>query len=265
VTLSWTAASGATTYTLKRSLVTGGPYTDFVQPGIAGTTFTDGGLTNGATYFYVVSGSNGGGEGPNSTQVSSTPSAGPTWSDQDIGTVGAAGSFTQSGTVFTVKGAGADIWTTTDAFHFVYRNITGNATIIAKVTTVTNTDPGGFTKAGIMIREGLAANTRNVAMITTPTAANAYRFQTRTTAVTGTTGKVQSAGTGTAPVWFKLIRSGTSLSAFFSTNGTTYTQLGTTQTYANLASTLQIGLAITSHADPALATAAFDSVTITSP
>lgn len=72
VMLMWTASSGATVYTVKRSTVSGGPYTQLGLP--TTTSFTDTSVTNGTTYFYVVSASNSSGESPNSTQVSATPS-----------------------------------------------------------------------------------------------------------------------------------------------------------------------------------------------
>jgi hypothetical protein len=75
--LAWTAASGATAYRIHRSTVSGGPYTT-IQSNWTGTSFTDTGLTNGTTYFYVVTGTNGVGEGPNSNEASATPFAPPT-------------------------------------------------------------------------------------------------------------------------------------------------------------------------------------------
>ena len=70
-------ASGATSYTVKRSLTTGGPYTDFTQSGITGTSYIDTGLTNGTTYYYVVTASNASGESGNSNQASATPQPPP--------------------------------------------------------------------------------------------------------------------------------------------------------------------------------------------
>ena len=49
VSLTWSASSGATSYHVKRSSVTGGPYTQVAAP--AAASFTDTGLTNGTTYF----------------------------------------------------------------------------------------------------------------------------------------------------------------------------------------------------------------------
>jgi hypothetical protein len=71
VGLAWTAVSGATTYNVKRSTTTGGPYTTINSP--TTTTFTDTGRTNGTAYYYVVSAVNTYGESTNSTQQSATP------------------------------------------------------------------------------------------------------------------------------------------------------------------------------------------------
>ena len=74
MTLQWNAVTGATSYTLKRATVSGGPYAN-VATGLTGTNTTNAGLTNGTTYDYVVSAVNGSGESPNSAQVSAKPAA----------------------------------------------------------------------------------------------------------------------------------------------------------------------------------------------
>jgi hypothetical protein len=71
VTLSWTAASGAASYNVYRSTASGAE--TLLQSGVAGTTFTDTGLTNGTTYYYKVSAVNAAGESPLSAEVSATP------------------------------------------------------------------------------------------------------------------------------------------------------------------------------------------------
>jgi fibronectin type 3 domain-containing protein len=75
VVLSWSASAGATSYHLKRSTTSGGPYTQVAAPTTANSTDT--GLTNGTTYFYVVSGLNSVGESANSAQTSATPANTP--------------------------------------------------------------------------------------------------------------------------------------------------------------------------------------------
>jgi parallel beta-helix repeat protein len=74
VSLAWNAASGATSYNVKESTTSGGPYTTLTN--IAGTSFVVTGLINGTNYYFVVSALNGGGESPNSSQASATPGSG---------------------------------------------------------------------------------------------------------------------------------------------------------------------------------------------
>jgi fibronectin type 3 domain-containing protein len=73
VAVTWTASSGATSYHVKRAAASAGPFTQISAP--TTTTFTDTGLTNGTTYFYVVSALNSAGESANSTAASAKPSA----------------------------------------------------------------------------------------------------------------------------------------------------------------------------------------------
>lgn len=71
VSLQWSPSFGATSYNLKRSTTSGGNYAVTVNQ--AGTNYTDFGVTNGTTYYYVVSAVNGSVESTNSPQVSVTP------------------------------------------------------------------------------------------------------------------------------------------------------------------------------------------------
>ncbi len=70
--LTWNPAAGAVAYNVKRAAVTGGPYTT-VAAGIVPFTFTDTGLTNGTTVYYVVSATNNVGESANSNEANATP------------------------------------------------------------------------------------------------------------------------------------------------------------------------------------------------
>ena len=75
VRVSWNAVAGATSYKVKRSLASGGPFTTISTP--TTNIFTNTGLTNGVTYFYVVSTVSAAGEGPDSAMVNATPLAPP--------------------------------------------------------------------------------------------------------------------------------------------------------------------------------------------
>ncbi len=72
VDLKWNASSGGVTYNVKRASSYGGPY-NLLTNGLAVTNYSDLGLSNGVTYFYVVSDGIAGCEGTNSTPVSATP------------------------------------------------------------------------------------------------------------------------------------------------------------------------------------------------
>ncbi len=71
VALSWNVSTGATSYRVKRAAVAGGPYTQLSSP--TANSYTDGGLSNGTKYYYVVSAVGPAGESANSTEVSATP------------------------------------------------------------------------------------------------------------------------------------------------------------------------------------------------
>ena len=71
VTLSWNASAGASSYNLKRSGTSGGPYALVVSTGT--TNYTDEGLASG-TFYYVVSSVGPNGESTNSVEVSGSPS-----------------------------------------------------------------------------------------------------------------------------------------------------------------------------------------------
>lgn len=75
VSLSWSAVSGATGYTVKRSTVTGGPYA--VIATVTASPYVDSTVVNGTTYAYVLSATNASGEGSNSAEVTATPLAPP--------------------------------------------------------------------------------------------------------------------------------------------------------------------------------------------
>jgi regulation of enolase protein 1 (concanavalin A-like superfamily) len=188
-----------------------------------------------------------------STSSGSTSTSLPAgWQARDIGAVGASGSASASGGTFTVRGSGADVWGTADAFHLVYRLLAGDGTITARVASLAGVE--SWTKAGVMIRGSTASNAAHAFMLVSR--GKGLAFQRRTTAGAITTHT--SGGSGTAPQWVRLTRSGTRISAYRSNDGGTWTLVGSDS--FSLPGTVLVGLAVTSHDAGTLATGTFDNV-----
>jgi len=71
VSLRWTGRANATSYDVYRGTKSGGPY--HLAGSASGTSFSDTGLTNGKTYYYVVTALNAAGESGYSNQASAAP------------------------------------------------------------------------------------------------------------------------------------------------------------------------------------------------
>lgn len=256
VKLSWKSVSGASSYKVKRSTTSGGPYT-LIKSGLTSTSFTDTNVVNGTVYYYVVVSSRYATPSADSDEVSSIPSAGlpSPWKSKDIGPVADAGAASEDAGTFTVVGSGKYIWGTSDEFRYAYQSANGNCTIIARVVGLDDTD--GWAKAGVMIRSSLSANAKHASAFITAT--NGVQFQTR--ASTGASA-TQTSVAGIAPAqWLKVVRTGNTFRASYSADGVAWTEFGVET--VSMGSSVFIGLAVTSHDDGVLNTAIFDNVTAT--
>ncbi|HVE16714.1 MAG TPA: hypothetical protein VNB29_08250, partial [Chthoniobacterales bacterium] len=124
----------------------------------------------------------------------------------------------------------------------------------AYVTGMQAADP--WTKVGVMIRDTLAADAANVSALVSAT--NGISLQYRSVA-SGSTTQVTTSGLS-APYWVKVTRVGNAFSAYRSTDGTNWTQLGTTQTIT-MGSSVYIGIAATSHNSSIWAQGSLSNVT----
>ncbi|MGH9410782.1 MAG: SBBP repeat-containing protein, partial [Vicinamibacterales bacterium] len=126
------------------------------------------GLPSGTYTFTAVATDNQGASttsAPITVVVSGTTSRGlPSgWVDVDVGDPGAPGGATYSDGDFSVSGAGADVWGTSDAFNYAYMPLSGDGTIVAHVTTVSS--EANWVKAGVMIRGSLSASSAQAFML----------------------------------------------------------------------------------------------------
>lgn len=177
------------------------------------------------------------------------------WSNNDIGTVGLAGSGSETGGTFTVAGAGSDIGGTADSFHSTSVNRTGNTTLVARLTA----GGGGSAKIGLMMRTDLTPGSPFVAIVldsgfgTTPPTA---RLTSRTTAG-GSATSVNGSSGFTLPQWFKLVRVSNTFTGYISPDGVTWTTVGSSS--VTMPSLISVGMAVTSRTTGSLTTATFDN------
>jgi len=163
----------------------------------------------------------------------------------------------------TMSAAGTDIWNTADQCRYAWKRLTGNGAIVARVESVGNTDP--WAKAGVMIRESLAAGARFAAVYLTP--GHGVRFQAR--AMTGLAATSDSSvatpaqAALPAPIWIKIERTGHEFKAFYSAEGKVWTAMSWNPQTVDMAGTIYIGVALTSHNAAALCTAQFADIAAT--
>ena len=232
---------------------------------VAGTDtfFVDSGLPAATTYGYSVQALDAVGHiSTASGTLSATTDAvtlPATWNHADVGAVSVGGTAAASGTVFNVKGAGADLAGVTDAFQFAHRTLDGDGELVAKVTALQNTDPGA--RAGLMIRGSLVTDAPYV--LAAVAANGAVSYQSRILPGGGTA--VVSGGTGAKlPYWLKVKRIGSALHGYRSADGVTWTQLSADT--VPLGSGTYVGLVVNSHKPTTLCAASFDAVALqTSP
>jgi len=168
------------------------------------------------------------------------------------GLPGSLGSFTD-GSPIIMTGVGTDIAGTADQFHFAYKQLSGAGSITAKVLSVSNTNT--LAKAGVMIRQSLTPGSPHAMVIFSP--GGRVTFQRRATA-DGASLSSSRAGIS-APEWVKLTRSGNNFSAQYSTNGNSWTTVGSSVTVTMLTD-VYVGLCLTSRNADAVCTAEFSDV-----
>lgn len=197
---------------------------------------------------------NHGGFAANLPTVNTIPA---TWSSYDVGDVGVRGAaFFESPGDFTVEGAGADIWGTSDSYHFVSTAMNGSGFIMTHVVSESASDT--FAKAGLVITSGPLGSGPTVILDVRPN--GQIEFMARTAAG----GQMQFiAGMQSQfELWLKIERDVNSFSGFTSRDGVNWTFVGSID--VSMSTDAGAGLAVTSHDRTVLNTATFTQTTLTS-
>ncbi len=145
-----------------------------------------------------------------------------------------------------MNGIGADIWGSTDEFRYVYKQLTGDGSLTARVASL-NGRPSGWAKGGVMIRNGVEPFSQHAFTAMTGGFGGGAAFQRRINADQGSTSDHGLPGGPFAPpYWVRIARVGNAFNSFISVNGETWVQAGDTLTI-EMNDPVLVGLAVTSH------------------
>jgi len=172
--------------------------------------------------------------------------------------------FGQLGQKFAIDGAGSDVWAGYDMYSTIYRKgaVGSAATVQTEVTG--QQDMSGYAKAGIMVRNditGAGSTPEGVILFESPSGGiqlewddNGGTYIDNVTPPNGTIGD-------TVPVWLRLVRDGASYTGYYSTDGSTWHEVGSA-TVPSQAATQDAGLFMTSHATGAPGLVYFDGFSV---
>ncbi len=176
------------------------------------------------------------------------------WLGKDVGSVGKVGIDSFSNGSFTLQGSGTDIGGTSDSFNYVYQTLQGDGQIVARVASIQNTAVEA--KAGVMIRESLAANSRYVMV--------RYKSNEHSASLRrANPGEATITSLGDAQIlqrWQRIVRRGNQFSTYQSADGTNWLLIETVT--VNMPSSVLFGIAVTAANNTVLCKAVIDNVKV---
>lgn len=181
------------------------------------------------------------------------------WWSGDIGTTG--GSAVQSGDTIEITGDGHNIGSTADGFHFMFKELSGDGSITARVVSNgTGSDTGA--KGGVMIRDDLSPGSAHAMTVVTGGAGGgaAFHWRVRPDRISGSA--QDPTPNVSPPYWVRIEKTRRYLSSYLSSDGQTWRQQGKTKTIA-INDPVYIGLCVTSHDAGFLRTYTFDNISYT--
>ncbi|AEH38992.1 hypothetical protein Halxa_0389 (plasmid) [Halopiger xanaduensis SH-6] len=191
-----------------------------------------------------------------------------------LGATGAVASTYATGSVaaattITIEGAGYDIWNARDEFHYYYTEVDGDFDVTVRIDSLENTDD--WARAGLMVRQTLNDDAEHAMIRKTP--GNETSFQWRSddgndaeSTTSGGTGEAETSGGTMQATWQRLVRSGDTIEAYGSTDGSNWTLIADISPgEIDFAGSAYVGLAVCSHNEGTLTTAEFSNLSGLSP
>ena len=162
---------------------------------------------------------------------------------------------------YNITAGGTGIYNTADSFRFVYTQVTGNFDIAAQVSSVSAVT-GAFAQAGLDARATLDAASPDVGITASPSGGYRFKYRGASGAATTQTQTPTSVSAAFPAAWVRIKRVGNLFTSYYSTNGTTWTKLGSvTMTALSATSPIYVGMAVASNSATGTTTADFQNFT----
>ncbi|GEM_PF-1938479 len=172
--------------------------------------------------------------------------------NDDIGSPSPSGSYTLNGDVYNIQSSGTRIGGTADSSNYTYCQLDGDGAIVARVNSLTNT--GSQAGAGVMIRQSLNADSKQVSVVMRPDGSiNSLSRQ----AVGGATAQTAVASAA-FPRWVKIQRNGNLIKTYYKNSSGAWSLIAK---YTNdMPSNIYVGLAVASGSAGNLTAANMDTI-----
>jgi hypothetical protein len=174
------------------------------------------------------------------------------WQVLDIGNPGITGSASVSNGAYNVSGSGT-LNGSSDSFRFLYQPMTGDSDLRARITSLQNTS--GSPCVGVMVRETLTPGSKYAFVGVLPD--GSVRSQNRASTASGSSA-VNSGSLAMPNAWARLVRSNNSVLAYKSSDGASWTLVGSNSIV--MATNIYFGLAVASGTNSALSAASLTNV-----
>jgi lactoylglutathione lyase len=156
---------------------------------------------------------------------------------------------------YRIKGGGANVWETTDAFYFIWSRMSGDFSLTADVTWV-GTSPTEHRKAMLMVRDGLASGAAYADAVSHGNGLTSLQFRGVANEST-----YQTFINVDGPARLRIVRQGSRFTMYAGKPNGKLTELGPIE-YVRIKDPAYVGLGVSSHVATRLETAVFSNVRI---
>jgi hypothetical protein len=177
----------------------------------------------------------------------------------------APAAFGQAGQQFAIEGAGADLYSGTDAYSSIYQpGVVGSAATIETEVTAQRSMTG-YAKAGIMVRNditGSGTTPEGVILFESPSGGIQLEWDNNGGDFINSVAPPNGTIPESLPVYLELVRNGSTYTGYYSYDGSSWLEVGSA-TLTGQAATQDAGMFLTSHAAGQPGQATFNGFSVT--